>query len=309
LHQVIIIAGAGLGFFLIGLLDDKRGLSVRSRFVLEFLLAGSLVAGGVCFDLGFLPKPLVMVITAIWIVGIANAFNLLDGLDGLAGGVAVICSCILAVVMIRGNQPLVTMFLAVLAGSVAGFLRHNIFPATIFMGSSGSLFLGYALSVSVVLGTFIIEGGSAAFPILMPILLLGVPLYDTASVVFIRLREHRPIFKSDRSHTHHRLLSAGFSEKWAVVFIWLLTLMVGIDSVLLVTADLWASIMIFSQVTLAFALIVLVKHIRIRPLSSIKAERFHEWRSSDVAVTSTNAAEKSDDSQRKSERDAVEVQC
>jgi UDP-GlcNAc:undecaprenyl-phosphate GlcNAc-1-phosphate transferase len=199
------------------------------------------------------------------------AFNLLDGLDGLAGGVAVICSSILAAVMIRGGQPYVAMFLIVFAGSTAGFLRHNLFPARIFLGSSGSFFLGYILSVSVVSATFAIEGASAVFAVLMPILLLAVPLYDTASVVLIRLKEHRPIFRGDRSHIHHRLLGAGFTGRGAVLFIWLLTFMVGISSLLLVTADLWASIFIFVQVLLAFALIVLVKHVRLKALNDVDA--------------------------------------
>jgi UDP-GlcNAc:undecaprenyl-phosphate GlcNAc-1-phosphate transferase len=264
LPRLLVIGGVGLGFFLVGLLDDKKALSVKARFLLEFLLAGTLVAAGVRFDLGFLPKPVGMAFTVVWIVGIANAFNLLDGLDGLVGGVTVICSCILAVVLVQGNQPMVAMYAAALAGSSAGFLRHNFHPASIFMGSSGSLFLGYTLGVSVVLASFVIEGSSAVFPILMPLLLLAVPLYDTASVVLIRFRERRPLFGSDRSHTHHRLLAAGFSERSAVLFIWLLTLMVGISSVLLVSAQLWTSIMIFLQVALAFALIILVKHVRLK---------------------------------------------
>jgi len=264
LPRLLVIGGGGLGFFLTGLLDDRRVLSVKARFVIEFLLAGGLVAAGVRFDLGFLPKPAGMALTVVWIVGMANAFNLLDGLDGLAAGVTVICSSILAVVLVQGGQPLVAMYAVALAGSAAGFLRYNFHPASIFMGSSGSLFLGYTLGVSVVIASFRVEGTSAAFPLLMPVLLLAVPLYDTASVVFIRLRERRPIFSSDRSHTHHRLLAAGFSERSAVVFIWLLTFMVGISSVILLTAPLWLGIMIFLQATLAFALILLAKHMRLR---------------------------------------------
>ncbi len=264
LPQLTAILAGGLAFFLIGLLDDKRALSARNRLLFEFLAVGAVIAAGLRFELGFLPAPLAMVITAVWIVGIANAFNLLDGLDGLAGGVAVICSCILGVVMIRGGQPLMAMFLAVLVGSAAGFLRHNFPPASIFMGSSGSLFLGYLISASAVSATFKIQGASAAFPILMPVLLLSVPLYDTSSVVFIRLKEHRNIFQGDRRHAHHRLVAAGFSEKTAVFFLWIMTFMTGIGAVLLVTADLWNSILIFSQVVVAFALIVLVKHVRFR---------------------------------------------
>ncbi|MCX7704216.1 MAG: undecaprenyl/decaprenyl-phosphate alpha-N-acetylglucosaminyl 1-phosphate transferase [Planctomycetota bacterium] len=270
LKLLLPIAGGGLVFFLIGLLDDLKTLPVWMRFFLEFGVSGALLLAGIRFGLGFLPDYLALAATCIWIVGIANAFNLLDGLDGLASGVAAICALILALVTGRANQPLHSLLSLTIAGSASGFLMHNWFPAKIYLGSSGSLFLGYSLAVSTVVATFSIEGASAAFPILMPILLLAVPLYDTASVVLIRLKERHPIFKGDRRHIHHRLLNAGFSEKGSVLFIWCLTLMTGIAAALLLTAELWESILIFSQVAVAFALIVLIKHIRLKTNSNNK---------------------------------------
>lgn len=268
-RHLLVMAGGGLVFFLVGLLDDKKAISVKARFLFEFLAAGTLIASGMRFGLGFLPNPLALIITAVWIVGISNAFNLLDGLDGLAGGVTIICSCILAVVMIRSGQPLIAMVVIVLAGSAAGFLRHNIFPARIYMGSSGSLFLGYVLAISVVRASFGTNAHSPVFPIFMPVLLMAVPLYDTASVMLIRWRAGRPVFKGDRSHTHHRLLGAGFSAKGAVLFIWLLTFMTGISSIFLMKADLLSSILVFTQVAVAFALIVLAKHVRLQRFNGI----------------------------------------
>jgi len=264
LPLLVTLAGGGLVFFLIGLLDDVWRISVSMRFILEFATAGTLIIGGVRLGLGFLPEWLALVASAVWLVGIANAFNLLDGLDGLCSGVTVICALILTSVMIRGNQPLHAFLTLAIAGSAAGFLWHNWFPAKIYLGSSGSLFFGYIIAASVAVASFTISGTSASFSMLMPVLLLAVPIYDTASVVLIRLKERRPIFHGDRRHIHHRLLGVGFSEKGAVLFIWALTFMTGVSAALLVTAQLWESILIFLQVLVAFALIVLIKHIRLQ---------------------------------------------
>jgi UDP-GlcNAc:undecaprenyl-phosphate GlcNAc-1-phosphate transferase len=264
LKLLLPIAGGGFAFFLIGLLDDLRKLSVWIRFVLEFAVAGALLLVGIRFGLAFLPDYVALIVTAVWIVGVANAFNLLDGLDGLAAGVAVICALILALVMMRGEQPFHALLALVIAGASAGFLRHNWFPAKIYLGSSGSLFLGYSFGISTVVATFSIKDVSSTFSLFMPVLLLAVPVYDTASVVLIRLKEHRPIFKGDKRHIHHRFIDAGFSKKGSVLFIWCMTLMTGMAAALLVTAGLWESILIFSQVVVAFALIILVKHIKIR---------------------------------------------
>lgn len=166
--------------------------------------------------------------------------------------------------MTRGNQPLHAFLTLTIAGSAAGFLWHNWFPAKIYLGSSGSLFLGYIIATSVTVASFSIGGVSASFSMLMPVLLLAVPIYDTASVVLIRLKEKRAIFRGDRRHIHHRLLGTGFSEKGTVLFIWALTFMTGISATLLVTAALWESILIFLQVLVAFALIVLIKHTRLQ---------------------------------------------
>jgi len=267
LPALVSVALAGFAFFLIGFLDDKGRLSVTTRFLFEFAAAMALVLSGTRFELGLFHPVFAGAVTVLWIVGISNAFNLIDGLDGLAAGIAVICALVFASVMVQVNQPMEAMFAVVMAGSTAGFLRHNFHPAKIFMGSSGSLFLGYLLGVLSVQATYKVHEASPAFYILMPITLLAVPLFDTASVVLIRLREGRRIFKSDRSHTHHRLLAAGFSHRGAVLFMWLLTFVTAISAVLLLHADLWASVLLFLQVGTAFAMIILVKHVRLRGIA------------------------------------------
>lgn len=263
-HLLLVIIGGGLVFFLVGLLDDIGRVSVGIRFLFEFGAAAALITAGIRLGLGFLPEYLALIASAVWIVGIANAFNLLDGLDGLCSGVTAICALILTFVMVRGNQPLHAFLTLAVTGTAAGFLWHNWFPAKIYLGSSGSLFLGYILAVSVSVASFSIGGASSSFSIFMPLFLLAVPIYDTASVVLIRFRERRPIFKGDRRHIHHRLLGAGFSEKGAVLFIWCLTFTTGISAALLVTAELWESLLLFLQISLAFTLIIIVKHIRLQ---------------------------------------------
>ncbi len=157
------------------------------------------------------------VVSVLWIVGLINSFNMLDNMDGLAAGVAAIASAILGVVMLltpeSANQPqlFVAGFCFVLVGALLGFLIHNRPPARIIMGDAGSYFIGFSLAVITILATFA-GGGDPRHAILAPLCVLAVPIYDTASVVWIRLRAGRSPFHGDTNHFSHRLVALGLTR-------------------------------------------------------------------------------------------------
>ncbi|UCF80996.1 MAG: undecaprenyl/decaprenyl-phosphate alpha-N-acetylglucosaminyl 1-phosphate transferase [Acidobacteriota bacterium] len=257
----------------LGLLDDVRGVSIRMRFLFEILIAVAVVAIGIKPDIAVFPQPLVWLVSVIWIVGITNSMNLLDGADGLAAGVGAIAALLLAWVMALGGQPLPAVFLLVLAGAVAGFLRYNFPPARIFMGSWGSMLIGYLLAVAVLLTTDVAAGENWLLPILIPLLILGIPLYDTFSVIAIRLAQGRSPVLADQNHFVHRLMRFGFSPKQAVLFIYLLTLCIGINATLLLRADARTSFILLLQILMTFGVIVVLERVLLAHAAALRKKR------------------------------------
>jgi len=236
------LAFAATALMLVGLIDDLWGLSYTWKFAAQILAATYVWSCGFriesvthplggSLDLNLLSFPL----TVLWIVGITNAVNLIDGLDGLAAGVALITTCAMAVIGLAGGKLGVTAASVALAGSLLGFLRYNFNPARIFLGDSGSLFLGFVLAVISVRGS---QKGPATVAILVPLLVLGVPLLDTGFAVLRRLyrlsshgrrsgspvryvaRNLHHVFLPDRGHIHHRLLDVGVSHRSAVLILY-----------------------------------------------------------------------------------------
>jgi len=264
--QLLVICMGGLCFFFMGLLDDLRGgIPVRVRFLSQTAVAAAVVLlADARLDLPFLPVWLSAVVSVFWLVGLANALNMLDGLDGLAGGVTFIISGLLAAILIVTGQPIAAFLPIALAGAVAGFLLHNLPPARIFMGSAGSLFIGYALAVSVLYASLTTEGASPLFPYLMPVLLMAVPLFDALTVMASRALRGASIFGRDNYHIHHRLLLLGFSRKQTVAFIWLLTLASGLAAVPLLTARSVVCVMLCALTATLFAIVALMYRVRRR---------------------------------------------
>ena len=256
------LAGFLLGgtcIFILGLLDDIRGVgfSYKSKFVMQIFAAVILVASGTRLE--FLPHPaLNIIVTILWVVGITNSFNLLDNMDGLSSGIAVIASLILGVLTIRQGQYFSALLLLALAGSVLGFLRYNFNPSKIFMGDAGSLFIGYTLAALTVSNSYITSRSVTQLPIVVPVLVLGVPLFDTFSVMLIRWREKRPLFLGDNCHFSHRLVKLGMSTRQTVVFIYLVALCVGISAILIPELNLAGSILVLVQEGLIFGIISLL---------------------------------------------------
>lgn len=219
-----VTLGLGVALAVMGLVDDLRGLPVLLRIALE------VAAGVVVYDTGTRAHlagaglGLDAVVTVAWIVGITNAFNLLDNMDGLSAGVAAIASFWLFVVGVVNGQYFVAILSLALVGCAAGFLRHNRFPARIYMGDAGSLYLGFVLSV---LALHLRSYASLRLTFLVPVMVLAVPIFDTGLVVMARLLHRRSPFHGGQDHTSHRLVFVGLPVPAAVALIYGLTMATG----------------------------------------------------------------------------------
>ncbi len=237
LGRLALVLGGGLVLLVLGLLDDRRGLSVRVRFGTQGAVALALALGGIRVDmflggLGTLGDVLAILLTVAWIVGVTNSFNLLDNSDGQCAGVAAVTGSVLAGIALYTGQWFIAVLLLTLVGACLGFLFWNFPPASIFLGDAGSTVIGFWLAVSSVLFTFYTEH-YPLYAILVPLLVLAIPLYDTASVIAIRLRNRKPLFVGDRNHFAHRLMALGLSSRGALLVILLLTLVSGLSAMFL----------------------------------------------------------------------------
>ena len=262
-----LLIGATL-MFVLGLVDDMRGVgfSYKLKFVVQGIAAIILIVSGIRLE--FLPHPVLNIfVTLLWLVGITNSFNLLDNMDGLSSGVSVIISLILSALTIQQGQYFSALILLTLAGGALGFLFYNFHPSKIFMGDAGSLFIGFMLAALTVSNSYVTTRSVSILPVIVPILVLGVPLFDTFSVMVIRWKEHRPLFVGDNSHFSHRLVKLGMSIRQAVIFIYLVTLCVGISAILLPELNTFQSLIVLCQEGLVFGLITLLmikgKHLRL----------------------------------------------
>lgn len=250
-NQVFAVLIGGLIIAIVGIIDDIRGLSIWVRLLTEAAVAFVMIWMGFKLDI-FLPEITTWIITTFWVIGITNAFNLLDGADGLASGVGIISSLILAGIMFFGNQPLIGLLLLTLAAAIGGFLRYNLPPAKVFMGSAGSMFIGYILSITTILATFTIDNACTNYVIALPIVILSIPLYDTLSVIFLRSIKKVSITKGDLNHLVHRLMRAGFSQRKAVVIIYMMSFIIGILGVFLIWTTEVQSILLLGFIVILF---------------------------------------------------------
>lgn len=243
-----------------GVIDDMREISAKAKLVGQFVAAGIVVfGGGIQIDIVNLPFGgeltfgwLGIPLTIIWIVGITNAVNLIDGLDGLAAGVSTIAFITLAVTaMIFGNGIVIAMA-AILAAATIGFLFFNFHPAKIFMGDTGALFLGFMISVLALLGFKNITVISFVIPVIM----LGVPISDTFFAIVRRVRMKKKWSDPDKSHLHHRLLDLGFSHRQVVLLIYAMAGMFGLVAVIFSMAKVWGAILIITVLLVAIELFV-----------------------------------------------------
>lgn len=236
----------------LGLLDDYKNLPAKIKLAGQICAAAVLVIiFGVRID--FVTDPfgdylyldqLAIPATMFWLVGLTNTVNLIDGLDGLAAGVAAIASFTIMLIALEQNFILVAVLTAALAGAAVGFLKYNFNPAEIFMGDTGSMFLGFMLAGISVTGAV---KSVATIALVVPIFALGLPILDTTFAIVRRLRGGVPIFKPDKGHLHHRLLSVGFTQRQAVLLMYVISALFGLSAIALtaVSCQIAALIVLF----------------------------------------------------------------
>jgi UDP-GlcNAc:undecaprenyl-phosphate GlcNAc-1-phosphate transferase len=239
---------------LIGAADDLLNLRARWQLLGQLALAGFAVALGVGVKLvnnpfgpGQIPfgGPFAIAFTTVWVVGMMNSINFIDGLDGLSTGIALIAALTLGLLSLTTlNQPFVALLCVVLAGSLLGFLRHNFQPASIFQGTAGVMFIGYTLAVLAILG---------AAKVVVALLVLGVPIIDTFWVIVRRMAAGRSPFTPDRGHIHHRLLDLGLSHRRTVLLIYAICASLAVMSFVVSTAT---QIYAFLGALVAFGLVL-----------------------------------------------------
>ncbi len=232
-----VLAGAVV-LCVTGLVDDMRPLPAAVKLIIEAAVAAALVIGLKIRALEMFGPAVAIVVTTFWIVGVTNAMNFLDNTDGLCAGVGIIAGVIFAIAAMLGGQIFVPVFTLALVGALAGFLVLNFPPASIFMGDAGSLVVGYLLAVLTVLTTFHDPAhGHTPLGVLVPLVVLAVPLYDVASVVWLRIRAGDSPFVGDRQHFSHRLIQRGMSQRSAVLTIYLATAATGMSALWLPSSD------------------------------------------------------------------------
>lgn len=247
--------------FIIGLIDDIRGLSARSRLIAEAFIVLILVKFGVCVS--FLPPGFwgdlgEIIITLLWIVGVTNACNYLDGLDGLAAGSAIINLFSFSVILQGTNQSAVVVFSAMLICACLGFLPHNFRSAKMFLGDAGSTFLGFCIACIAIVGNWAQDNTAK---LVIPILILGVPIFDMIFTTIVRIKEGKVknipqwLHYGGRDHFHHYLVELGFSPRSAVVFIYLFTLSLGISAIMLSNDRATEAFLAVLQAALIFVVI------------------------------------------------------
>ena len=236
--EIIGLMVGGSLIVLVGVIDDYKNLPAKVKLVGQIIAAAVLV---IAFDvrIDFITDPfgdyiytewLAVPLTIFWIVGLTNTVNLIDGLDGLAAGVATIAAVTIMMVALQQSIMLVAVLTAALAGAAFGFLYYNFNPARIFMGDSGSMFLGFMLAGISVIGAV---KSAATIALIVPILALGLPILDTTFAIVRRYRGGVPIFKPDKGHLHHRLLDLGFTQRQAVLLMYVISALLGLSAVAL----------------------------------------------------------------------------
>ena len=244
-QQMLCVLLGAIMIVVLGIFDDIMALGAKLKFVVQIVAAAIPVCiGGLqislltdlnpfsdspYFHLGIFAIP----VTILWIVGITNAVNLIDGLDGLAVGVSSIAAITMLAVALLTGDMVIAITMAALAGACIGFMPYNLNPAKIFMGDTGSTFLGYMLATMSIMGLFKFY---AVISFAVPFLILGLPIFDTASAIIRRLAEGRSPMSPDRGHVHHKLIDMGFNQKQAVAILYAISGTLGLTAVVLTSS-------------------------------------------------------------------------
>lgn len=261
-NYYIKLIGFFSGIIILGLvcyIDDVKGIPSLVKLAAQIIAAVIVVACGIRIEdisIPFTNGTVVIggvfsyILTVCWIIGITNAINLIDGLDGLSSGVTLIsCLSLLMVFALNGSPLIAIVLITALAGAIVGFLPFNFSPAKTFIGDTGSNFMGFSLAIISILG---VAKTYTALVLIAPIIILGMPIFDTIFAIFRRIikgKSLKAVFKPDKGHLHHKLMSKGYSQKQAVLIMYGITAILGMFAVILLESGIWKA--------LSFALLVI----------------------------------------------------
>ena len=273
-HFIGFILGACI-IVVVGMVDDVKNLPPKVKLIFQIIAAIIVIKSGIKINVVLWPVTAYLQkisgpITLIWIIGVTNAVNLIDGLDGLAAGVSSIASLCLMILCILTGSETAVMYTAALAGSCIGFLPRNFNPAEIFMGDTGSTFLGYILAVTSIMGVF---KGYAILALVVCMLSLGLPIFDTLCAMLRRKISHKPIMQADRGHLHHKLIDKGYTQKQAVLILYGISLVCGVLAIFIAFKDSRTlAVVVFTIVLLSFAVFIFNNKNKVKAQEKAEAE-------------------------------------
>ena len=261
-NYYIKLIGFFVGILVLGIgcyIDDVKGIPSYAKLAIQIVAAIIVVAFGIKIEdisIPFIEGKIEIggvfsyILTVCWIVGITNAINLIDGLDGLSSGVTLIsCLSLLMVFALNGSPLIAIILITALAGAIVGFLPFNFSPAKTFIGDTGSNFMGFSLSIISILG---VAKTYTALVLIAPIIILAMPIFDTLFAIFRRIikgKSLKAVFKPDKGHIHHKLMAKGYTQKQAVLIMYGITAILGMFAVILLESGIWKA--------LSFALLIL----------------------------------------------------
>jgi UDP-GlcNAc:undecaprenyl-phosphate GlcNAc-1-phosphate transferase len=251
-QEVLGILLAGTIMVILGLIDDFKALSPGIKLLGQFIAVFVLIKSGIFIKLIFIPFPVSILLSFLWILTITNAFNIIDVMDGLSSGIALFCSLVFFIVAFLNGHTMIATLTIALAGSLAGFLRYNFTPAKIYLGDTGSLFIGLILGALSMIGSYTNKN---FLGFIAPIIILGLPLFDTLFVMYIRWLRGIPIILGSPDHFALRLRKWRFSTRQTVLVSYLASIILGTASLLIMQVTPYQSILIICILILC-ALIV-----------------------------------------------------
>ncbi|MBI9017253.1 MAG: undecaprenyl/decaprenyl-phosphate alpha-N-acetylglucosaminyl 1-phosphate transferase [Phycisphaerae bacterium] len=294
--NMMVLLSAGAFIFMVGFIDDLVGIRARTKFLAQIVAAVVVCYFGIridqlsvgswfSIDFGWWSWP----ITILWIAGVTNAVNLIDGLDGLAAGISSIVCGTIAVLSIYMGQPVMAVIMLAMLGSLSGFLLFNFNPARIFMGDCGSLFLGFILATSSVMCA---SKSTTIVGLALPFIALGVPIFDMLFSMLRRLLERRSMFSADRGHVHHRLLDIGLKHRHVVLVIYAVTMLATALGLFMMMTQDASTVIIFVAILLLLVLFfrtvgaVRLRHTltRVRSNLQIKKQKKNHQRSYETSI-------------------------
>ncbi len=257
----MVVMAAALALHLTGLWDDRKGLGPLSKLLIQTVaVTAAVLFADIRVELFIDNKIVTTALSVLWIMVIVNAFNFLDNMDGLSAGIAVIACGVLFVAAAMAGQVFVGAMGLVVVGSLCGFLVFNFPPARIFMGDGGSLVVGFFVALLTLRTTYYHQDvGGGLFVVFMPLVVMAVPLYDFASVIFLRLSHGKNPLVGDTQHFSHRLRRRGLSDTQTVLTLYLATLCTAVGSVLLYKTDAAGAILIFAQTIMVLAIVAILE--------------------------------------------------